>query len=319
MANRAGPNDWLSAEATSDDGHVAYRLNVNIIAGPSGGSATTIADGADVAEGATAATAYSDSTGAAAGTVVGLNKGQYVLTAALSAKLPASLGIKTAAASLSIAPASDATFVAVGNVADGAANSGNPVAVAGVFSSTFTPYTTGQRTIFRTDQYGQLRTVLVAGASAGADGGSNSNTVSVAGLGGTPGTLQPLTVAPYVFNGTTNDRQRKPNVFKRVASSAASGNPDFLKASAGDVSLFWGVCGATAAFLQLYNKTSAPTVGTDTPVLTYPITALGNFTQTIPNGGAYFSTGIAFAFTTDAAGTTGSAAAAITSFALIGA
>jgi len=40
----------------------------------------------------------------------------------------------------------------------------------------------------------------------------------------------------------------------------------------------------------------------------------------LPNdGGLYFATGIAYAFTTDAAGTTGSAAAAITSCSILGA
>lgn len=51
--------------------------------GGGGGGAVTIADGADVAEGATTATAYVDGTGAAAGTVVGLLKGLYVLIASL--------------------------------------------------------------------------------------------------------------------------------------------------------------------------------------------------------------------------------------------
>lgn len=42
MANRAGPNDWLSADPVDDNGHVAYRLNVNAITTP--GTGTTVAD-----------------------------------------------------------------------------------------------------------------------------------------------------------------------------------------------------------------------------------------------------------------------------------
>jgi len=36
MANRAGPRDWLSAAPVDDDGHVAFRLNVNAFSGGSG-------------------------------------------------------------------------------------------------------------------------------------------------------------------------------------------------------------------------------------------------------------------------------------------
>lgn len=55
---------------------VAVDQNGNPISG-GGGGAVTIADGADVAEGATTAAAYTDQTGAASGTVVGLLKGVY--------------------------------------------------------------------------------------------------------------------------------------------------------------------------------------------------------------------------------------------------
>lgn len=72
--NRANPND---------NSTVGKALGVWILGNTaaSGGSAATIADGADVAEGATSATAYSDTTGVAAGTVVGLLKGWYKLLA----------------------------------------------------------------------------------------------------------------------------------------------------------------------------------------------------------------------------------------------
>jgi len=52
---------------------IVWESNISVNAG-----AVSIADGADVAEGATAAAAYSDATGAAAGTVVGILKGLYV-------------------------------------------------------------------------------------------------------------------------------------------------------------------------------------------------------------------------------------------------
>lgn len=205
-----------------------------------------------------------------------------------------------------------------GNVASGATDSGNPVKVGGLATSNglLGPVTAGQRVNAAHTTFGQV-SVAFSVRMAGADGMTNSELAAITTTDGT--TTARLLVAGQTFNGVTWDRTRKVNLYKRVPSSAASGNPDFLKASAGDVMQFWGLCGATAAYLQLYNKASAPTIGSDTPVLTFPLLANAAFSQTIPNGGAYFGTGIAFAFTTDAAGATGSAAAAITSFALLGA
>lgn len=64
-----------------------------------------------VAGGTTADAVYTDTTGATAGTQNSLLKGAFVKLSAILSALPSTLGIKTAAGSLSIAPASDATFV----------------------------------------------------------------------------------------------------------------------------------------------------------------------------------------------------------------
>jgi hypothetical protein len=109
----------------------------------------------------------------------------------------------------------------------------------------------------------------------------------------------------------------KTPVLTRVKDSAALGNKASHKASPGDVTKFWGKCGATATYLQLYNQTSVPNLAVDTPTVTYPILALEKFSESFIDG-LKFSTGIAFAFTTDADGTTGSAASAISAFMLIG-
>lgn len=83
--------------------------------------------------------------------------------------------------------------------------------------------------------------------------------------------------------------------------SAASTNATSVKGSAGQV-YGWYLFNANAAtrYLKLYNKASAPTVGTDTPVLTIPIpggsAANVEFTNGIP-----FATGIALALTTGVA------------------
>lgn len=86
--------------------------------------------------------------------------------------------------------------------------------------------------------------------------------------------------------------------------SAASTNATSVKASAGQVfSIFASNVNAAARYLKLYNKASAPTVGTDTPVATFLIpgnTAGAGFSKDITLGLA-FSTGIAFAITTGVA------------------
>jgi len=86
----------------------------------------------------------------------------------------------------------------------------------------------------------------------------------------------------------------------RVASAATT-NATSVKAGAGNL---YSVAAynntGSARFLKLYNKASAPTVGTDTPVWTIPLPASGGFSEAwdIP---VAFSIGIAYAITAAAA------------------
>jgi hypothetical protein len=86
--------------------------------------------------------------------------------------------------------------------------------------------------------------------------------------------------------------------------SANTTNAQSVKASAGSIGFAHvGNNGATVAYLKLYNKASAPTVGTDVPVQTYMIpgaTTGAGFTLPIP-AGLSFATGIAIAVTGGAA------------------
>lgn len=87
--------------------------------------------------------------------------------------------------------------------------------------------------------------------------------------------------------------------------SAATTNATSLKASAGKLMSLY-VCNLNAAvrYLKFYNKASAPTVGTDTPVLTYPIPASttgAGVVVHLPPDGIAFGTGIAYATTTGVA------------------
>lgn len=83
--------------------------------------------------------------------------------------------------------------------------------------------------------------------------------------------------------------------------SAASTNATSVKGSAGQVySIAVSSINAAARYLKLYNKATAPTVGTDVPVLTLVIpgnAAGAGFVWNIDKGIA-FSSGIAFALTT---------------------
>lgn len=88
----------------------------------------------------------------------------------------------------------------------------------------------------------------------------------------------------------------------RIASAATT-NATSVKASAGNVyHIIAGNTAASARYLKLYNKASAPTVGTDTPLVTLYLPASGGFAEVfdIPLG---FTTGIAYAITAGVADT----------------
>lgn len=95
--------------------------------------------------------------------------------------------------------------------------------------------------------------------------------------------------------------------------SAATTNATSLKAAPGAVGFIYAVnLNAAVRYLKLYNKASAPTVGTDTPIATLPIPASttgAGFMLPIP-GGVAFSTGIAYAVTTGVADSDTTAVAA---------
>jgi hypothetical protein len=98
----------------------------------------------------------------------------------------------------------------------------------------------------------------------------------------------------------------------RIPSSANSVNATAAKASAGKLYSVNGFnSSASVTYLKFYDKATAPTVGTDTPVLTLALPALSVFSYDL--GGLAFATGIGYGLTTVAAdnGTTAVAAGAI--------
>lgn len=90
----------------------------------------------------------------------------------------------------------------------------------------------------------------------------------------------------------------------RLVSAAATVNATVAKASAGRLYKIYGYNAATSVrYLKLYNKAAAPTVGTDVPVVTVPLTPSREFDIDLGLIGQYFSTGIAYGLTTGAADT----------------
>jgi hypothetical protein len=88
----------------------------------------------------------------------------------------------------------------------------------------------------------------------------------------------------------------------RLVSAAASTNATSVKASAGRIARLIGYNASTSVrYLKMYNKASAPTVGTDTPVLTLALKPSDTFSWDLENFGHAFSTGIAYALTTGSA------------------
>jgi hypothetical protein len=122
--------------------------------------------------------------------------------------------------------------------------------------------------------------------ATGTAGSAASNVLTVQGIA----SMTPISTTSGLSasaNGATASR----------INAAASTNATSLKASAGNLYTIdvFNVA-AYNVFLKLYNKASAPTVGTDTPVMTIPVQAGGGYSKNWPSGFS-FSTGIAYAIT----------------------
>jgi hypothetical protein len=83
-----------------------------------------------------------------------------------------------------------------------------------------------------------------------------------------------------------------------TAVAAASGNPTSVKTSAGVIGMI-SVHNKSAGviYLKIFNKASAPTMATDTPVFNFGIPAASVLNLNIPAMGLRMSTGIAYGLT----------------------
>lgn len=99
---------------------------------------------------------------------------------------------------------------------------------------------------------------------------ANGVVQTVASLDDVISAIEDAAVDGYLFLG--------PNATKRLLSSTADTNPNVVLGAPGRV---WGIQGYNAAgavrYLKFFNKVTAPTVGTDTPVKTIPLPALTAF------------------------------------------
>lgn len=146
-----------------------------------------------------------------------------------------------------------------------------------------------------------------------ANAGSGGSTFAADDIG--PGVLHPRVKVEWGVDGTVNDTSATNPMPVQVVTTttggatafrlnggAASTNATSVKASAGKLmSLCVVNTNASLRYLKFYNKASAPTVGTDTPVLTYAVPASttgAGFVLHMPPDGIAFTTGIAYATTT---------------------
>lgn len=140
-------------------------------------------------------------------------------------------------------------------------------------------------------------------------GGSDGGTVGQGAAGSEAWQVQQAALTPSVDQVSLGARSSGGWTSHKLVSAATT-NATSLKASPGQIGyIFCSNVNAAQRYLKLYNKASAPSVGSDTPVHTLIIpgnTAGAGHSLPVP-AGIEFTTGIAYALTTEAtdAGTTG--------------
>lgn len=216
-------------------------------------------------------------------------------------------------------PANPATDINLGTAdsplfvssSGGGGTPANP-SVAGLeYNSTPPTLVNGGVDALQGDSRGNLRSLVVGNSVAATDNIGNGSLTSALLFNETSTSLvRPFAVAGWVNNGTSWDRDRKPNQTSRIVSSAATTNATVAKATAGDLFRFSGYnSNAAARYLKIYNKGTTPVVGTDVPIWTEYLAPQAKFELAFPKG-MYFSAGISYALVTGAADADATAVAA---------
>lgn len=311
-------------------------LDVYVRGGGAGGGAVTIADGADVAEGTTTDTSsantvigllkavkaavqgtltadISDRVGRLLGHVTVDNASLAVTGTFWQATQPIS-GSVTANIGTTNGLALDATLIGgtqksklvdtggtnVASVSAAGAlkvdNSAVTQPVSGTFWQATQPVSLATNTPDVTDRAARLLGhVTVDNASIAVTGTFWQATQPISGSVG-------INTGSNLMGRVSLDPQTANGLTPQKLISAASTNATSVKASAGQVyTVIAHNTNAAVRYLKLYNKASAPTVGTDVPFLTLPIpgnAAGAGFVLDTGGIGIAFGTGIAMALTT---------------------
>jgi hypothetical protein len=263
-----------------------------------GGGPATIADGQDAAEGATtdpAATAGgTGSLSAKLRLITSQLNSISTAVAALQVGLPYSPATQPVSGTVTVQQSTAANLKVdlSGTAANATAVKVDNSAVTQPVSATALPLPTGAATAAKQPALGTAGTpsadvITVQGATSGTALKTDPSGVT------SPVSLATNTPIANVGSGAGGIASSS-----YLASAAASTNATSVKASPGRLYKVCGYNGASALrYLKLYNKASAPTVGTDTPLFRRPLPP-GGFCFDWMDIGAYFSTGIAYALTT---------------------
>lgn len=186
-----------------------------------------------------------------------------------------------------------------GSVEGGTAGTASEL-VGGKYRATPDTLTDGEQSALSLDTRQNLKVAIVS-----VNGVDSPAIVAAQGANTVSGSSAVNSLKTVGLNYLHNGSAWFPNSFalttSRIPSAANSTNATSAKASAGLVKGFNGHNAAAAVrYLKIYNKASAPTVGTDTPVFTFAIPASSSFSFSFGDG-LYLATGIAYALTTGAA------------------
>ncbi|MER9574895.1 hypothetical protein NKI78_04480 [Mesorhizobium sp. M0400] len=173
------------------------------------------------------------------------------------------------------------------------------VVSGGSYNTSLPVRTNGDTGVLQQGIQGALFTTLGGLGNTTVRGLSTSNNIINPASRSSASSATGFAVFPYKYNGASTDLDVKPNAASRIPSAAATTNATSAKGSTGDLHLVNGNNASGAIrYMKFYNKATAPTVGTDVPVLTLALPT-GAFSFNL--NGFYFSTGIAYALTTGAA------------------
>jgi len=265
---------WLLGDEVSDGGKAAYIQSVKVV--DATGTASTFLAG--VAQGSTTS-----------------GQSGVLSQGAVTTAAPTYTTAQTSP--LSLTTGGDLRTVTHGVDATNAAPTVSPLYISCLTSSSVPSYTTGRVA---------PPTLTLAGELITASGGVGTNLSDGQGLGinlltARDGTARIGGASVWLFNGTGYDKQKKPNATGRLLSSAATTNATVVKSSAGDLfKIIGNNTVASKRYLKLYSKGTAPTVGTDTPVITICLLASAAFDFSF-TAGMYFANGISYAITGAAA------------------